>query len=186
METALLLIDLQIDFLSEAGRMPVGSANAEKVIVTANHLIGYYNKRRWLIIDVFSQFKKYDIIGNFFRKHAAAEGSEGGKMDPRILPHGATCFPKSKSSAFSNPYLVEYLKEKEIDHIVLCGVYAEGCVRATALAAQRAGLDVNLISDGTASDRTSKYNWALSHMQKRGVRILSLEEYLKLNATRPT
>jgi nicotinamidase-related amidase len=80
----------------------------------------------------------------------------------------------------------EYLKQNEIDHIVICGVSAEGCVRATALAARRAGLCAILISDGVASDRAFKFNWALSNMQKRGIRILSLEEYLHSNATRPT
>jgi len=186
METALILIDLQQDFLSGTGRMPVGSANAEKVIMTVNQLIRFQEKRGWLIIDVNSQFKKNDIIGNFFRKQAAVEGSEGGKMDPRIVEHGASLFPKSRSSAFSNPYLKAYLQHKEIDNIVICGVYAEGCVRATALDARRAGLGVTLVSDGVASSRAFKYHWALSHMKKRGIRILSLNEFLRSHTTRPT
>lgn len=186
METALLLIDLQQDFLSETGCMPVGTANAERVILTTNQLIRFQEKRGWLIIDVISQFKKSDIIGNFFRKQAAIEGSEGGKTDPRIVDHGASQFPKSKSSAFSNPYLKAYLQHKEIDTIVICGVYAEGCVRATALDALRAGLDVTLVSDGVASNRASKYRWALSHMKRRGIRVLSLNEFLRSHATRPS
>ncbi len=186
METALFLIDLQNDFLSDTGRMPVGAANAEKVIAAANRLIDFNRKRHWLIIDVLSQFKKSDIIGNFLRKNAAIEGSEGCEMDPRIISHDASCFPKSKSSAFSNPYLVAYLQHREIQRITLCGVYAEGCVRATALDARRAGLDVTLISDGVASDRTSKYGWAISHLQKRGIHIMTMEEYLRSHATQPT
>jgi nicotinamidase-related amidase len=183
METALLLIDLQNDFLSSAGRMPVGAANAEMVIAAANQLIDFNRKRHWLIVDVLSQFKKSDIIGNFIRKNAAVEGSEGSEVDPRIVPHDASCFPKSKSSAFSNPYLVAYLQHRQIGHLALCGVYAEGCVRATALDARRAGLDVTLISDGIASDRTAKYKWALSHLQKKGIHIMTLEEYLRSHAT---
>lgn len=179
METALLLIDFQIDFLADSGRMPVGSENAEQVIATANRLIRLFEKRGWLIINVLSKFKKMDMIGNFFRNHAAIEGSDGCKTDPRLAPHNPTFLPKPKSSAFSNPYLVEYLKQKEIDHIVICGVYAEGCVRATALDARRAGLGVTLISDGVASDKIAKYNQALSQMQKKGVQVLSLEEYIK-------
>jgi len=186
METALFLIDLQNDFLSDTGRMPVGTANAEKVIAAANRLIDFNRKRHWLIIDVVSQFKKSDVIGNLLRKHAAVEGSEGSEMDPRIAPHDASCFPKSKSSAFSNPYLAAYLQHREIERIVLCGVYAEGCVRATALDARRIGLHVTLISDGVASNRTSKYDWALSHLQKREVHIITLEEYLRSHVTKPT
>lgn len=185
MSPALLLIDLQKDFLAETGRMPVGSAQAKKVIATANQLIRFFNKRRWPIMDICNNFKQNDFIGNFFRKHAAMEGSEGAEMDPRIIDHGATCFPKSRSSAFSNPYLVEYLKQKGIEQIVICGVYAEGCVRSTALDARRAGLGVTLISDGVASNRAFTYRWALRRMQRKGVRIQSLGEYLTLNGSRP-
>jgi len=179
MRTALLLIDLQIDFLSDNGRMPVGAVNADRVIMTANQMIKLYEEQRWPIIVIYNQFKKTDVIANFFRNRAAIEDSEGGNIDPRILIHDGLFFSKNKSSAFTNPDLSEYLKKQDIGHVVICGVYAEGCVRATALDAQRASLRTTLISDGVASNRKSKFRWALSHMQKRGIQILSHEDYLK-------
>jgi len=66
-----------------------------------------------------------------------------------------------------------------IGHVVICGVYAEGCVRATAFDAQKANLDTLVLSDGVSSNRNSKCKWAISHMQKRGVQIMSFEDYLK-------
>lgn len=179
MTTALLLIDLQIDFLSDKGRMPVGTANADRVIMTANQMIQLYEERRWPVIVIYNQFKKTDILANFFRNRAAIEGSEGGNMDPRIRVREGLFFSKSKSSAFTNPDLSEYLKKMGIGQVVICGVYAEGCVRATALDAQRANLRTILISDGVASNRNSKLKWALSHMQKRGIQVMMLENYLK-------
>jgi nicotinamidase-related amidase len=185
MTSALLLLDLQIDFLSDNGRMPVGSANAERVILAANRMIKIYEDRRWPIIVIYNQFKKTDKIANFFRKFAAIEGSEGGNMDPRIHVHDGIFISKTKSSAFTNPDLSEHLKNMCIDNVVLCGVYAEGCVRATALDAQRANLRTTLISDGVASNRKFKYQWALSHMQKKGIKIMSYENYIESDSNMP-
>ncbi len=175
---ALLLIDLQIDFLSDNGRLPVGAANAERVISVANSMAALFEERGWPIIVIYNQFKKSDVMGNFFRRYAAVEGSEGGKMDPRVLVHDARYFSKAKSSAFTNPDFSEYLKMTGIDHVVICGVYAEGCVRATAFDAQRANQETVVLSDGVSSNRTSKYKWALSHLRKRGIRVMSFEDYL--------
>jgi nicotinamidase-related amidase len=182
MINALLLIDFQIDFLSNNGRMPVGEANAERVISIANRLVEMFEERRWPIIVILNQFKQSDFLGNFFRRNAAIEGTEGGKIDPRIRVQDAQYFSKTKSSAFSNPDFAEYLKKAKINNVVICGVYAEGCVRATAFDAQRANLDTVVLSDGVSSNRKSKYKWALSYMRKRGIKIMSFEDYLETHS----
>jgi nicotinamidase-related amidase len=182
MMSALILMDLQIDFLADTGRLPVGAANAERVISIANSMVDLFEERRWPIIVIFNQFKKSDVMGNFFRRYAAVEGSEGGNIDPRVLIHDARYFSKAKSSAFTNPDICEYLKSTGIEQVVICGVYAEGCVRATAFDAQKAGLDTVVLSDGVSSKRKATYKWALSHMGKRGIRIMSFEEYLKTHS----
>jgi nicotinamidase-related amidase len=179
---ALLLIDLQIDFLSDNGRLPVGAANAERVISVANRMVALFEERGWPIIVIYNQFKKSDVMGNFFRRYAAVEGSEGGKIDPRVLVHDARYFSKAKSSAFTNPNFSEYLKMNGVDHVVICGVYAEGCVRATAFDALKSNLDTVVLSDGVSSNRKSKYKWALSHLRKRGIRTMSFEEYLETHS----
>ena len=175
---ALLLIDLQIDFLSDNGRLPVGAANAERVILIANRMIALFEEHRWPIVVIGNQFKRSDVIANFFRRYSALEGSEGGRIDPRVIVHGAQHFSKAQSSAFSNHAFSEFLQTADIHDVAICGVYAEGCVRATALDAVKAGLDTVVLSDGVTSNRNSKHKWALSHMIKRGVRVMPFEEYL--------
>lgn len=175
---ALLLVDLQIDFLANDGRLPVGAANAERVIDVANRMAALFAGQQWPIIVIANQFKRSDTLGNFFRRYAAMEGSEGGHMDPRVLVHDAPLFCKAKSSAFTNPHLADHLKAALIDRVVICGVYAEGCVRATAFDALRAGLKTVVISDGVASNRTATCRWALTHMRKRGVRVMAMDECL--------
>ena len=175
---ALLLVDLQIDFLAVDGRLPVGAANAGRVIAVANRMAALFEEQQWPIIVIANQFKRSDALGNFFRRYAAMEGTEGGNIDPRVLVHDARSFSKAKSSAFTNPDLADHLKAALIDRVVICGVYAEGCVRATAFDALRAGLETMVISDAVASKRTATYKWALTHMRKRGIRVGSMDEYL--------
>jgi nicotinamidase-related amidase len=175
---ALLLMDLQIDFLAIDGRLPVGAVKAERVIAVANCMAALFAEQQRPIIVIANQFKRSDTFGNFFRRYAAMEGTEGGDIDPRVLVRDARSFSKAKSSAFTNPDLADYLKAALINRLVICGVYAEGCVRATAFDALRAGLETVVISDGVASKRTATCKWALTHMRKRGVRIVSMDEYL--------
>jgi nicotinamidase-related amidase len=181
---ALLLIDLQIDFLSDNGRLPVGAANAERVISVANSMVALFEERHWPIVVISNQFKGSDVIGNIFRRYASIEGSEGGKIDPRVLVHDVRHFSKAKSSAFTNPDFSSYLKMAGIRHVVICGVYAEGCVRATAIDAKRANLETVVLSDGVSSNRESRYKWALSHMLNRGIQIMSFEDYLERHSNK--
>jgi nicotinamidase-related amidase len=174
----LLLVDLQIDFLADDGRLPVGKANAERIINVANRMAALFAEQQCPIIVIANQFKRSDTLGNFFRRHAAMEGTEGACVDPRVQVRDACSFSKAKSSAFTNPDLADHLKATLIDRLVICGVYAEGCVRATAFDALRAGLETVVISDGVASKRTATYKWALTHMRKRGVWVMSMDEYL--------
>lgn len=175
---ALLLIDLQVDFLDPAGRLPVGTADAERVIAVANRTAALFAAQGWPIIVIHNQFRKDDVIGNFFRKSAALEGSAGAEIDPRVIVPIASYFSKAASSAFTNPELAAYLQAAAIDRVVICGVYAEGCVRATALAARQAGLATVVLADGVASNRQAKYKWALSQLRKRGIEVLSTPDYL--------
>ena len=107
-------------------------------------------------------------------------------MDPRVLVHDARYFSKAKSSAFTTPDFCEYLKTTGIGQVVICGVYVEGCVRATAFDAQRANLDTVVLSDGVSSNRTCKCKWALAHMRKRGIQVMSFEDYLEAHTNRLT
>ncbi len=151
---ALLLIDLQIDFLAANGLLPVGATKAERVIVVANRMVELFEERHWPIIVIFNQF------------------------------HDAPHFPKTKSSAFTNPAFTDYLQKGGIDNVIICGVYTEGCVRATAFGALGASLGTTVLSDGVASKRSATHKWALSNMQKRGVRVISSREYLDSCAER--
>ncbi|WP_308445835.1 cysteine hydrolase family protein [Chitinolyticbacter albus] len=169
--TAVLLMDLQVDFLdSMRGRMPVGDVGAERVIAAARRILGGQVLPAAIPVAIVNEFKASQKIGNFFRRGAAVIGAPGGEIDPRItLPPGIPIFSKSAPSAFSNPQLQPLLQSHGVSRIVIVGVYAEGCVRATALAARALGYAVTTPLDAIASNAAWKLQFAKWAMRRRGV-----------------
>jgi nicotinamidase-related amidase len=178
--TALLALDLQRDFLEANGRMSVGTKNAELVIASANRLLEHAERAGWKLISIKSEFPRTDWIGNLFRRDAAIERSVGAEMDPRVrFPPSSLELTKSKPDAFTNPALAEILKAAGIQHIVIFGVMAEGCVRATVKSARRQGFDVTVVFDGVVSSREFLRRFAFESMRRAGSRLANSAEILK-------
>jgi len=181
-KTALLLIDLQRDFLETSGRMPISAGNADMVISLANRLIKHAESAGWTPVFIRNEFKKSDWVGNILRKRAAIEGSAGAEIDPRVLiPVSSSVISKSRPDAFTNPALAELLKSSGIHQIVILGVMAEGCVRATVNGARSLGFSVTVVSDGVASSRDFLKRFGLNRMQKAGASVRECSEILKLD-----
>lgn len=177
--TALLLLDLQRDFLEAGGRLTVGERHAAPVIESANRLLKHAAGADWKLIFVKNEFRKDDWLGNFFRNRAAIAGAAGAAIDPRVnLPPTAHVVSKSESDAFSNPALLEHLTAASTDRIVVLGVMTEACVCATVQGAITRGFQVTVVSDGVASCRESQKQRGLERMRKAGASIRPCAEIL--------
>ena len=174
MTTAVLLIDLQRDFLdTKAGRMPVTEAGSRAVLQAANDVLAGRALPLALRVLVLNQFPPAARVANFFRKGAAIAGSQGAEPDPR-LEHlsSATVLSKSRPSAFSNPKLRELLSAHGVQDLCVIGVFAEGCVRSTVAEAVQLGFSVRVAEDAVASNAAWKKSVALWAMKRAGARIV--------------
>ena len=172
--SAVLLLDLQRDFLAaERARMPVGQEAARRVLTGANAVLDGAVLKGALPVLVVNRFPSSDWLGNFFRRGAAIDGSTGAEIDERVhTREGVKVFTKSRSSAFSNKELVAYLTENSISQVFILGVFAEGCVRATAVDAVKRGLKVIVptCAIGTSSEVRRRFaQWA---MGRAGVKLV--------------
>jgi nicotinamidase-related amidase len=170
---AVLLIDLQTDFLDWGkGRMPVDRIGAEEIIKIANKVLGKKILPDALPVLIVSKFPPSARIANFFRKNAALAGSPGANIDKRILKsESAAAFEKSKSSAFSNPEVSDYLKKRDVKDLYVLGVFAEGCVRATVLEAIKIGFNVCVLENAVATNAPWKKQFALWAMNRAGALV---------------
>lgn len=171
---AVILLDLQVDFLDQSlGRMPVSRSAAEGVIRAANAVLCRQTLAVALPIVIVNEFARSDHVANFLRHNAAISGSVGCLLDRRVhVPPSVRIFPKSKPSAFTNPELEAYLRANSITELAVLGVFAEGCVRATALDAQRRGYRVVVPENEIGTNASWKKAFALWALRRGGVTII--------------
>ena len=127
---AVLLLDLQVDFLDAAhGRMPVDQNGALRVVAAANCVLAGEVLAGALPVLIVNQFPTTAKLANFFRNGAGVVGCSGANLDPRIhAPSNVRIFPKEHANAFTNRDLEPYLREHGVGKLWVMGVFAEGCV----------------------------------------------------------
>jgi nicotinamidase-related amidase len=149
-QKALLVIDMQIDYIDENGKFPIEKKQINNLIETVNNIIADFNDDNYQIIYFKRKFRKNDIK-NIFRSFAAVEGTAGAEIDPRINIVSNNIFDKFTPSAFSNKRFENFLISNQINELYLCGVMADECVYETALSAFDSGYIVNYYANAVGS-----------------------------------
>ncbi|MDF2720863.1 MAG: cysteine hydrolase [Paenibacillus sp.] len=176
MKTALLILDIQKDFVGAAARMPVAPHHIEPMIDNINALAEKAKLAGIPVVYVGNEFPKTQWIANWFRRQAAVEGSDGAQLDERLHQAKDAYFSKKRGDALSNRQLRQYLKDRGIRHVIITGLFAEGCVTATARGALHRHFHVTVIHDAVAGATDSKRDAALARLNKRGVFLSSSSE----------
>jgi nicotinamidase-related amidase len=84
---------------------------------------------------------------NFINKLAPVhvfDGTVEAELSDEVIKKGNVIFDKYKGDAFTNPKLLDYLKENNVDTIEIVGVDGGGCISLTALGAIDNGFKVIL------------------------------------------
>jgi nicotinamidase/pyrazinamidase len=168
MKTALVIVDVQIDFC-EGGRLAVEGGNkvAEEIATYVNTWGRYYDtivKTR----DFHDQYSDND--GHFAAEGTDPDfnvswpvhctiGSPGVKLHPAVAHLPGRLFSKGYQandySGFQgracNEYLDTYLQRKDIGRLHVVGIAGDYCVRQTALSAVRNGYVVDFFNSLIAS-----------------------------------
>jgi nicotinamidase-related amidase len=177
-KTAVLALDLQRDFLEEAGRMPVARNQVDGLVVAANAVIDRAAAKGVPVVYVLNEFRRSDWLLNLLRRGAAVVGSPGAELDPRVHVVGSARFPKWQTSAFTNPALDAFLREQGATHLVTLGLYAPHCLRATVAAALERGYEVTVVSDAVAAASDRSRDKALERMKRGGASLATSDAAL--------
>lgn len=178
--TALLVLDMQLDFLSSTGKFPVDQDQARDVTNVVNRLLAEAKHRDWTPIIVVNSYLAWEFF-NLFRNGAAIAGSAGAALDPAVNAGDASHFTKRVGDAFSNPALVDYLRIHNIGRVIITGVYAEACVTSTAGGAARHGLTPIVVANAVASSSDKKRETALSSLRANDVVVANSDDVLDSN-----
>ena len=190
MRNALVVVDVQNDFC-EGGALPVtgGAAVAAHVARHVRHFRGEYQfvvATRDYHEDPGDHFAETPDFVNTWPKHCLI-GTPGAalctpisnlvreKLIQSVVDKGRHAAAYSGFEALDprgHP-LLDVLRENRIDHIDICGLATDYCVRATALDAVREGFAVRVLNDLTAGVAEESSARARDEMRAAGVDLVN-------------
>jgi len=165
--TALLVIDIQVDFASPDGAMAKTGADMTSIgpaVEQARRLVDA--ARRAGVFCVFAHVVAPDgAIGR--------DGTPGTAfVDPRPQP-GELVVSKPRYSVFPRTGLDESLKARGIDTLVLCGLTTECCIQSSAWDAFERDFHVVIAADAVAAYEPDLHRGALRALGLNGTRLAS-------------
>lgn len=148
MNTALLVIDMQNDYLSE-NRMKRFAYDTEGLVGRVNRLIHRYSEAGHDVIYIRHIIQNLPTNRLLFGYSIA--GTDGAELYNGLDIVSDYIFDKLFGDALSNRQLRALIRQKGHGHLYLCGLDECGCVAATALGAKKRGIEADIIRDGTAT-----------------------------------
>ncbi|XP_031277803.1 probable inactive nicotinamidase At3g16190 [Pistacia vera] len=188
--TALLVIDMQNDFILDDGLMRVdgGKAIVPNVIKT----VEMARQRGILVIWVVREHDPQGRDVELFRRHLylpgkvgpTSKGSPGAELvDGLVIKEGDYKLVKTRFSAFFATHLHSFLQTAGINSLVIAGVQTPNCIRQTVFDA--VALDyqpVSVIVDATAAATPDIHLANIFDMRNVGVATPTFQEWCKADA----
>jgi len=180
MDVALLVLDIQKGFISDKAQMPVAKHQIVPMLENVNRIVEKADNRGIPVVYIGNEYDPKQFIVNFLTKNSALKGSEGAELDERLLRVNDIYFSKNKGNALSNSELVSYLNANEVKRIVIVGLFAEGCVAATALDSIRRNFSVTVVKDAVGSSNDSKREKSLNYLNSKGIAIIDSSQVIEM------
>jgi alpha-ketoglutaric semialdehyde dehydrogenase len=153
MKPALLLVDLQNDFISTPGLQP----GAEILIDQAARFLDACRARRIPVIHVWTTVRREDDrrLPHWKKNNRwlCVAGTDGHKPPPVLQPlAGETLIHKTGFNAFAGGELETALRKTNCDAVVIAGLHLHACVRTAAVEALERGWPVFIAENAVASN----------------------------------
>lgn len=188
--TALLVIDMQKDFIHDNSLVQVNGARS--IVPNVIKAVEAARQRGILIVWVV---REHDPLGRdveLFRQHfyaagkvgPTAKGTVGAELvDGLVIKEGDYKLVKTRFSAFFATHLHSFLQGAGINNLVITGVQTPNCIRQTVFDA--VALDyqsVTVIVDATAAATPDIHVANIFDMKNVGVATPTLQEWCESNA----
>jgi ureidoacrylate peracid hydrolase len=197
--TALVVVDMQNDFIATEGLIAREGRDVSQAQVMANELPKllkrareagvfvvfvrnvYTTENNFYLSDVWLEQAARKRKGGYTRIPVCAENSWSGDFygDVRPLP-GEPIVTKHRYSAFYNTDLDTILRANGIRTVVLTGVVTNVCVETTAREAFVRDYYVAVVKDGTAAYSQADHEMTLSNIDRFFGEVTSIDELQSL------
>lgn len=181
MKTALLIVDMQHDFLSPECELYL--PGAELIVPAIQKLAAAARKKGWPVIYVVREHDKSgeDIekfrLPIFARKPFCVGGTKGAETVEEIAPEpGDIVVGKTRFSGFFGTKLDLILRRMEIKRLIISGAQYPNCIRSTAVDGIGLDYDVAICPDATWGATPEVIAANIYDMRNMGIAFPSLAE----------
>jgi nicotinamidase-related amidase len=180
-KAALLIIDMQNDFVLDG--KPLKVAGARAVIPKIQMVLTEFRKRS---LPVFHVLRVHRSDGSdveitrqelFARSPFAVAGTKGAAVIDELSPgKGEFVLTKTRMSAFIGTELDLMLRTLEISTLFVCGIQTPNCIRTTVFDGIAYNYPVVLIDDATGASSEEVHRANVRDMANIGIRIIKAED----------
>ena len=175
---AILVIDMLNDFVGE--KAPLRCPGGETIIPDLQKLFKWVRNRKGddvQLVHIEEAHRENDADFRVRPVHAV-RGTWGSDFIVELYPEkGEYIVPKRRHSGFQYTDLELYLREEDIDTVVVTGVWTNVCVRSTATDALARAFRVITLSDGCASKTEEMHEYGLKDLSMFS-KIMTIDEYI--------
>ena len=168
--TALLLIDMQVDFAAVDGAMARLGRDMTAAQIALTKAAMLVDAARAAGVPLFF-VRLLSEAGGDARGLICVEGTRGADFVGPQPEAEDVIVSKSRFSAFAGTGLAERLRAQAIDTLVLAGLTTECCIQASAWAAFELDFRVILASDACAAYEESLHRHALRALELSGASV---------------
>jgi len=142
MKTALVIIDIQNDYLPAGKNELVNSVEAS---LKAKDLLEHFRQRKLTVVHI--RHLSVRPGSTYF-----IPGTEGSEIHASVRPlQGEKIVTKNYPNGFRETVLHDYLLEQHIEHLVIAGMMSHMCVDSTARAGKDLGYRITIAEDACAT-----------------------------------
>jgi len=177
MEPALLIIDMQNDFVRPDGVMPV--AGAEAIVGSVREVLDAFRSRGGRVFHVVRVHRPDGSDVEIIRRERfretpfAVAGTRGAAVIDRLAPReGEYLIPKIRMSAFLFTDLDQVLRTLGVDTVVVAGIQTPNCIRTTVYDAMSYGYATFLVDDAVAARTPEVHRSNVRDMEDAGIGII--------------
>jgi nicotinamidase-related amidase len=162
MKPALIVIDMLKDFVTGALANPLSGPIIPRIAV----LLDEARRQGWPVVYANDAHLPGDPQQRVCGPHSLA-GTEGSETIPEIEPQdGDLVLPKRFYSSFYETGLDSYLRQRDVDTVILVGQHTDICVRHTAADALYRGYEIIVPPDAVASFVADDHERGLAYLER--------------------
>jgi len=167
---ALIVIDIQQDYTGPQARKHY--RDGDKIVAASNSLIAQARARGDLVVFIRNEIDNL-LIATMF-DHINAPGTPGAQLDRRLAQTSADRrFVKHRPDSFSNAEFDAFLREQQVDRLMITGLDAAYCVNATTRAALNRGYKVTLYRAAIATESGKSIDELARGWREAGAQVKS-------------